>query len=262
MKLLFFLVFICCAVVPLNVVHASEHDRVVVPLILSEPIPGGHGSLWSYELHVHNSGSEDVLLQYWMSDFGGRPEGLMIRAGETMSATAALSAEATRREVKTPSLTLDFPRVHRGLLTFNLRIFDLSRQLSTWGTEIPVIGLDDFRSTAFFLLPVPIQERFRLTLRIYRDLAGPAVSNGVTLRAFDIASGELLLTRDLEVPRRSEMMFTPGYLEINDLAAALPELQGSSAARFEIVPSHSAQRVWAFVSVTNNDTQHVTTITP
>jgi hypothetical protein len=53
----------------------------------------------------------------------------------------------------------------------------------------------------------------------------------------------------------------PGYAEIG-FVASLPELRDSALVHIELAPLSPEQRIWAFVSVTNNETQHVTTISP
>ena len=52
---------------------------------------------------------------------------------------------------------------------------------------------------------------------------------------------------------------TPGYANFAD---ALPQLQGHTRVSVEIMPLAQDLRVWAFISITNNETQHVTTVTP
>jgi hypothetical protein len=39
-------------------------------------------------------------------------------------------------------------------------------------------------------------------------------------------------------------------------------VEDSARARIEIEPTLPDMRVWAFVSITNNETQHVTLVTP
>src|SRR5260370_32300719 len=46
------------------------------------------------------------------------------------------------------------------------------------------------------------------------------------------------------------------------VTSTLPELQGVDRVRIEITPATDGLRLWAFVSVTNNETQHVTVIAP
>ena len=49
---------------------------------------------------------------------------------------------------------------------------------------------------------------------------------------------------------------------IGDLLAEHPEVVGKGALRIDISPFEPATRAWGYVSITNNDTQHVTVIAP
>ena len=54
----------------------------------------------------------------------------------------------------------------------------------------------------------------------------------------------------------------PGYAQFVDLVAVFPQLAASETIRVEITPISPGLRFWAFAAITNNETQHVTTITP
>ena len=67
---------------------------------------------------------------------------------------------------------------HAPRVAMGLRVRDLSRQLDTWGAEIPIVQESDFRSGNADLLDIPIKPGFRQMLRVY-DLdptRGPALS--------------------------------------------------------------------------------------
>ena len=56
---------------------------------------------------------------------------------------------------------------------------------------------------------------------------------------------------------------TPEYAQISDLVGAFPQLAGKGPLRILIGAVAKGQApFWGFVTVTNNDTQQVTTITP
>ena len=52
------------------------------------------------------------------------------------------------------------------------------------------------------------------------------------------------------------------FLLIGDLLAEAPQLIGKGPLRIDVSPFESATRAWGYVSITNNDTQHVTVIAP
>src|SRR5205085_11881017 len=72
--------------------------------------------------------------------------------------------------------------------------------------------------------------------------------------------GERVVTFQTE-HRSGDPAYDLGYAEFGNLAA-LPELQGAELVRIEVTPLTAGLRFWAFAGATNNDTQHVTLITP
>jgi len=158
----------------------------------------------------------------------------------------------------------------------NVRVQDVSRQSQTWGTEIPVVREAQFRRGRFSLLDVPLSIGFRQMLRIYDPDATP--SGQVIVRFYrvvpsvdttydpmnpptkDILVGERSIGLNTEA-RPGTPLFNLGYAELPNLAD-LPEVQGTARIRIEVEPVAPTQRAWAFVSVTNNETQHVTTVIP
>jgi hypothetical protein len=143
----------------------------------------------------------------------------------------------------------------------NLRVTDVTRQATSHGVEIPVVHRDDFTETGrISLLGVPIDPRFRNTLRIYSLGRGPQrVSVQVGNQAHQITL------------QPGEDMFEPSYAQFTDfpLPADLPAGQDTIRVVVDAIPAcpicplpHVLPPVWAFITVTNNETQQITTITP
>jgi len=124
-------------------------------------------------------------------------------------------------------------------LTGNLRVFDASRGANNFGTELPLVRQSEFRARVG-LLGVPLDPRFRNTLRIY---AGKPVAATVRF------GGESHVVQ-LDA---AENVFDPAYGAFSLFPAGTGTVD---------VVIEAAEPVWAFVSVTNNDTQLITTITP
>jgi IPT/TIG domain len=156
-------------------------------------------------------------------------------------------------------------------LRLNLRIYDDSRRQTTWGTEVPVVRERDLRTTAIEIFPVPLDPLFRQALRIYDPFR---LGDGeVEVRFYIAGDGKLVATRraTLAVFERTmpydgavDQSF-PGLAELNNLMLDVPELAAVSSTeelRIEVVPLTPRLRFWAMVSLTNNDTQHVTLLTP
>lgn len=142
----------------------------------------------------------------------------------------------------------------------NLRIQDISRQSSTFGTEIPTIRASAAATKAIDLFMVPSDENFRSLLRVY-DF-DPAPGHAILVRLYkptftltNPATDQLLSETTLNFQVPSDTFNYPGFTQMGIPADVSP-------VRVEIIPLTEGLRYWGFVSVTNNATQHVTLVTP
>jgi hypothetical protein len=243
-----------------------ETETFLVPISLHRgdgPIPGAFGSLWTSTLFFRNETAGDVMVSphYW--DCGrGTCNFLPIRPGTTVEL-----------ELLGRLITVEKPS--EGAVFFNLRVRDISRQSQTWGTEIPVVSQRDFLEVSTTLLGVPATSEFRHTLRLYEVSGTLMPVTFVRVRVFgtdpkihsvppppsasDVFLGEAVVP--IHPARAGSFRFTPGYTEIHDLGE-IASLEGWDLVTVQIEPVTEGLQYWAFISVTNNETQHVTTITP
>jgi hypothetical protein len=165
------------------------------------------------------------------------------------------------------------PNVHFGLL-----VRDLSRQAEALGTEIPVVREDDLYESAFSLLNVRLDGGFRATLRLYSidtpmnmplddgfrgASAVGSAGRRVWLRIRPMESDELLVNVQVGLGAVTGAGQHHTNAIIGDLAAAFPQLAGRGPLRIEVEPDSPGDlRIWGFAAITNNQTQHVTVISP
>jgi len=147
-------------------------------------------------------------------------------------------------------------------MTFESRIQDISRQAQTWGTEIRVVREREFTTQPVLLVNVPMDGRFRLMLRVY-DIDGRADAV-VRVEVFPFGSspvGQVDLA--LAPPSGRHPRYKPSYVQYEDLRGLIPPgFNPGAVVGVRITPLTPGLRIWAFISVTNNETQHVTTVTP
>lgn len=226
------------------------YERVLVPVLLEAA--GAMGSQWATEAGMLNASAVSVP---FIPDVS-RPLSAL-----APGASASLDVFGNR-----PSgLVLFVPRGSD--VRFGSVIRDLSRDASQWGTEVPVVRESDTTRGSMTLLNVPFDPRYRLNLRLYGiDGHGAAVWVRVS-REGEMHERWTILHGPCSEEQHEQQQWLPcnsnqpGYASV-DLARELPALRGRY--RVDIVPGQSfyTHRMWAFVSVTNNDTQHVTLITP
>lgn len=150
-------------------------------------------------------------------------------------------------------------------LRFNARIYDAAREERTAGAEVPIVRDADFTSDVIALLNIPVIPEVRHTLRIY-----DADGRDETLVRIRIYSGfesepRVEVVRGLRTLIRQSTTTAflpthPAYAQ-EELLPLLPP-GPLEPLRVEIEPVTPGVRLWAFVSITNNETHHVTVVTP
>jgi len=212
-------------------------ERVLLP-VFTPPIPGAFDSEFRTEFDVVNTAAGAVSIYGATPCCGGAGDP---RVPLLLPGRAALPVLVTNGA---PGRFVLVPRNQAESLTANLRVYDTSRSAENFGTEVPVVRMTkDFTTQPFTLLGVPLDARFRKTLRIYAE-----DPNLVTIRGLG-APRTVMLAGNVD-------MFTPAYAEISDFPA------GTGLTDVIIQPTRAGAGVWAFITVTNNETQHITVIAP
>lgn len=246
---------------------AAPGEAVLVPVFFGDT--GAHGSIWRTRLTVRND-SDRSLTGIHLSLPCPIPEGCPIAFPPRFTWTA-IATDGFRYELG----FLLFPETEGAEVSYALRVYDESRSGANYGTDIPVVPLSDFSTRTMQLLDVPLDPASRLTLRIY---AQPPAVPRVRVRTYDdppliewfnddsIPESRLLsetfydLTRSQSFPD-SGSFSRPSGTVVSDVLASVPE-SAPESVRVEIQTMDGSVPIWAFISVTNNDTQLVTAIVP
>ena len=231
----------------------DDYERVLFPVTLAGR--GNHGSEWHSEIIVRNDGPvfADTVPVFWQDpDVVVIPIPMAIPPGER--------GGFPERETDGGAF-LNVPRGLEKWLSYSSHAVDLSRGDVDLGTEIPVVHAEDTSHT-IRIVNVPVDSRYRATLRIYD---------------FDLQNGRQV---DVQAVRQNGSTVSLGSATLNGVpvcpaapciadrpAFAIMSLSGiaalQNAQRVDLILRSSREaRIWAFVSVTNNDTQHVTVYTP
>jgi hypothetical protein len=242
----FFILAFLLAALPVTAQFGPEFERILLP-VAAVDTPGAFGSLWRTE--------------FWCRNDGDTPVAVVPLA---QSETSLLPHVDTQPPIFLasrgfpPGQFIYVRRIESAKLRFNLRIRDVSRAVETWGAEIPVVRDGEFFSGSLTLLNVPTGSRFRQTLRIYALSATPAV---VHMRVVPLRSTRPLGEEDIELAPGDSVGYVPAFRQIS-LTERFPQLASGQPVRIELQAAAPDLELWAFVTVTNNDTQEVTTVTP
>jgi hypothetical protein len=220
--------------------NPAFYERVLFPVFWSGA--GRFGSQWQSEATLHNGNEVPI-----------EPADPSIFTNLAIGTTAVATADSSRPN----GLVEVLPRQTDAAVDFGLNVRDLSRDATDLGTQIPVIRESQLFARPFSIANVPNDPRYRVTLRVY-DLDGPStfglhVFSGTT----EVLPSSIVLGADAALKNG-------GAAVIGDFLAQYPQLAGKGSLRIEIDPliRSGARAAWGFVSITNNDTQQVTVISP
>ena len=223
-------------------------EPVLFPVIVSGR--GAFGSVWSTELSLRNENDYTFPVHSLFEPLIFSAPDLRPRA-HSVSSAGSTSAPS--------GYLLYIPRQAAPRLFFGALVRDLSRQAEALGTEIPVVHEKDFFGRPFAILNIPTDSRYRVALRGYR------IDDRFNLRLRIwrmFPEGAPLVDTFIFLARPIPNSGTHAAGYIGDLVTTYPQLAGKGPLRIEIDGTSDHPGAWAFVSVTNNETQHVTVISP
>lgn len=249
-------------------VSGVTYDRVLLPMVLESPLPGANGSLWVTALTITNTATEAVsVFPYFGTQTCDGCSTPLLAANSSVSPFLAIAPGRALGNF------LYVDDAHRQDVKVSLRARDLSRASMTWGTTMPVVPDEAFRSHVT-VTDIPVSMAFRQTIRIYGSDALDPTPVRVTMygRSVDAANPTtatqdvILGNRDLILQTNPDQAFLeypawPSYLEFGGLGS-IGSTNGFDTVRLDFVSLATGKRIWAFVSVTNNETQHVTVLQP
>jgi hypothetical protein len=239
----------------------EDYDVVLVPLTSSN-VPGAHGSTWSSELRIFNAshiplrlpGPEEVIqeLPYDPAVVVGRHETKQVFLNQ--------------RQAGVDGAFLYVPKPLAYAPKMSLRVRDTSKNAASLGTDIPVVSALDAGGD-LTLIDIPVASQYRATLRIYSFTEAP-MQIGVTiypedgLTAIDQYTVRLHGIVNVEY---DPFPAHPAYIALDPLTPAVRA--AGDRVRIELTNYHQnlsppPPPIWAFVSITNNETQQVTAVMP
>ncbi len=240
------------------------YERLLVPVVISQPLPGAYGSLWSSALIARNDTDADVPTYPIVVTC----QVALCPPAQTLAAHRSVDLTNSVIVPGEAAALLFVERDQVDNLSFSLRVQDVSRQSLTWGTAVPVVREREYRSSQVTLIDVPADNRFRNTLRVF-DPDG--VPNGqVTISLWRMTEGQYPGSSDqflgentyaLTPPPAGHEWHAPAYLQLSGFSDFGP-LNATDRLAVRIKPATAGMRIWAFDSITNNDTQHVTLALP
>jgi IPT/TIG domain len=222
--------------------------RVLVPVAWNGVLPGAFGSAWVTEL-TGRVFHRDTELEVTRTPFSATPHRV-----QNSFRFEDLPGGGYRG-----GIFIYVPEEQQ--IDLSLRIRDISREQENFGTEVPLVTEEE-TSPAYSmgLLDIPVGPKYRSTLRIYNfDGRRPAAIT-LIIRPRDSTEELLFQTYHFGGFPIEEFPSLPGYLQLN-IDDLLPKGYAGQVD-VQVGNAQSGPRTWAMISVTNNDTQMVTMVTP
>jgi hypothetical protein len=251
-------------------------ERLLIPSF-PEDHAGRFGSVWTSELIVTNTSARNIIYSS-----GGPWCTITTPLPGTCEGGFARLAPGIHRfpgGIKTGGpigVLRILEKEYADEVHFFLRVWDRSRETEDWGTNIPVVRERDFLRAPVYLSGAPTSDEFRVNLRVYEPKPTNRASVRVTLFPLegldhnhhsplpdDEAASVVLLLHGGSPPELDpDWPSIPAGAQINDLVAMFPHLRGADRFSVRIEPLDDTLRYWAMLTITHNETQHVTIIAP
>jgi hypothetical protein len=250
-------------------ISQSNYERILVPLALpaGRIVSGAFGSQWTTEMWVSNRSEFAVELFNDVSCTVVCPQFLVADPPYPQLAAKSVTKVEPLDAGGGVAFVYYLQKTYANDVSFSLHVADVSRSKENAGTELGVVREHDFRGPEFDILNVPIDDLSRAALRVYDPDSHDGISADVSV--YSMTTGALLgsttVTMQLPVARAAttNALVVPPFAtfaQLADLRAAFPSL---TAGRVRInIQLRGTAHGWAFVSVTNNATQLITTYRP
>lgn len=237
--------------------NAADWTRILLPLTM-EDTPGANGALWKTEITGLIDATEGLLVEPdgcgGLEDPCARPP--LQRAFDMRDEDFIISSGTAQ------FIYVKGEQAHR--FRVNTRVYDSARDTETAGAFVPSARDDDFSADGFALLGIPVAPQFRSMLRVY---GYDGHDTPVLVSLYGDRADVPFSTTTHSLQGEPEFTLTTALLPAQpatgqvDLSPLIPP-GAYERVRVSVRPLQPGERIWGFVSITNNETHHVTVITP
>lgn len=240
-------------------------ESILLPIYFPGTIEGAFDSRWQADLWIRNNGNEVAYLAPWPCPPDEPcppvfPLTYALQPGRHLRGLPPHFQPDTN-----PGQLLWVSRSVADDLAFGLRFADTARGSLNGGTDMPVVREEDLHLEPLHLLNVPMTHDYRVLLRLYETAYDDSTFR-IVLYAYDASGVQRVLYQDemgIANPQEGPFKTEAAYLQY-DITRLLDtdDKAWPEAIHVEIVPLKAGSRFWAMASVTNNETQLVTLVTP
>jgi hypothetical protein len=239
----------------------ANYTRLLLPIAFSGDKPGAFGSVWRTDLAFRNDGFTPVVVTQVY------PLCQITCPGEPIVGRVPARSTGDLLPDNDTSSNINF-----GILVYvekhgmdsvfwSVRVRDVSRSQQALGVEVPVVREKDSFEERAVILNIPHDPLYRVLVRVYSFNGPGEVSAAIIPSAQEHNTSTMTLGLRGGSADGTQFVPNPGYAQVSIMESTLPVLAGSSSFRIEFQSLTPGLKFWPMVSVTNNDTQHVTIAT-
>ena len=248
-------------------VDEADQETVLLPAggTSEQATPGAFGSQWRTSTLVVNDSDRTLRIDVPRFNPFGQPPFVAQFVDLEPHATYDLPLFASY------PLVVRIPRAFAEQIAFQTRVYDESRATLNFGTHVPSVREQEFHRSRIVIAGVPTADPFRATLRIYSPDRNPRTFHVTLLTQPEqgaLPAGGAPVQRGTVITElQASTQFTDANWASLPYSVPYSQLQlpplGRAHVQVVIEPvDDGAAPFWAFVSITNNETQHVTVLTP
>jgi hypothetical protein len=152
------------------------------------------------------------------------------------------------------------PPVGSGSVTFHAQLIESGAHSPPWRVESPIARLADFVRPPLEIVNVPLSQRSRISLRVF---SRPMLLQHIDVTVFE--TDELQAdVRETATIRLASNDVRGSSFAAHDLATIFGVDPAARRIRIRVTPvgGFAPQKLWGFVSITDNLTQDVTFLRP
>jgi hypothetical protein len=240
----------------------AGYEKVLLPIYLNGTFPGAYGTQWRTDFRIRNNGTESVRLAPWeCADGGTCPAVFPLTYSLLPLHTLHNPADFAENARSNPGALLYVSKPAN--VAMSLRVADVSRDTLNAGTDLPVVRSAELLTGQAELFGVPLKKEFRVLLRIYEtEYSRSEYSVLLFPEDDDEASPVYAVTLTATTPQQGPFRTEAAYVQFDVTDLLKLRRLWPDAVRIEIIPRTPGSRYWAFASITGNETQLVTLVTP
>lgn len=243
--------------------HDATYEQVLLPIYVEGVVPGANGTQWATDFWLRNNGTTNVTLAPWdcadnVTCPAVFPLTLVLERGRSIHNPELLSTGGRSNPSQLLYISDDTN------VSMSLRVADISRNTLNGGTDLPVVRERDVLTKSAQLFNVPLDaQKFRVLLRIY-ELAYTSAEFVVRIYPHDddSAAPAHIVTLGATTPQTGAFRNEAAYAQLDVTDLLKLRKAWPAAARIEVQPVKPGSRFWAVASLTNNQTELVTLVTP